>query len=110
MKVTTRLRHLIDVTAADNTITFEFDSRDIGFTQGTTIRCQGQTIAQYRPGTRHWTTALDTAEQLLTEAVHRALVGGEWDCARLAVEFAAVLQGEQLNTWDGQNSDEEDAW
>lgn len=49
------------------TLHVDFQSGDIGHTQGTTLRFAGGQVllAQYRPGTSHWSRALEAARELV---------------------------------------------
>jgi hypothetical protein len=115
--VTSRVRHIIEITTTTSptgynqhptVIAFDFESRDIGFTQGTTIRHNHDVIAQYRPGTRHWDRALDIAEQNLAKAAEQLLTAdGTWDAAGLPEALAKVLADDNCSPWDGLDPQED---
>jgi hypothetical protein len=101
---TARVRHLIEIIPAEHAapIVFEFWSRDIGCTQGTTIRHGETLVAHYRPGTRYWETALDCSVEMLAEAIRQASEGQpHWDLAAFPGRFAAVLAANHCSPWDG---------
>jgi hypothetical protein len=110
--VTTRVRHLIVLnTGAMAPAIFQFQSRDVGFTQGTTISYGETVVAQYKPGTRHWSTALDLAEQVLAKAMERVVssVGG-WHLDEFTEAVTAVLAEEKCQPWGGKDPVSEESW
>lgn len=83
------------------TATFDIDSRDIGSTQGTTIRFHNEVIATYRPGTRHHSTAVECARTLLTTATERTLTDhGRWDPDAFRAHLADAITEEKYTPWD----------
>lgn len=105
MTATARVRHLIEVEPAPHAlpVVFEFESRDIGYTQGTTIRYNGVIIANYRPGTRYWDTAVEVATKVLAGAVDYAASDGTWSISRFEEKLAELLKTEQCTPWDGRD-------
>jgi hypothetical protein len=116
--VTSRVRHLIEITTDRGRVVFEFESHDIGCTQGTTITIADPNssgdmvvVARYRPHTRHWDRALEIAEQVLVQAVTRAVEGdGPWSTVQLARELDVVLAEESCTLWDGKDPNEDQEW
>jgi hypothetical protein len=83
-------------------LSFEFESHDIGCTQGSTLRFGGEIIARYRPGTKHWSSALNIAVEILKATVEAAL------SRRMEIADAATVAVEEhqyATLWDGA-----DAW
>ncbi|MFD5564496.1 hypothetical protein [Kitasatospora griseola] len=102
----TRVRHIIEIRLSEHEqalYTVDFTSRDIGCTQGTTLTLGGRTIAQYQPGTRHWDTALETAEHLVAKAAERAVARNRFfDLFTFCTELTAVVAEDRHCTpWDG---------
>lgn len=114
MTVTTSVRHTIVVNTSYGWRAGEFDfqSRDIGCTQGTTISHEGRVVAHYQPGTRHWDRALETAEQLLAAAFERLdSADGNWDWEPFQEAFQAAMVADHCTPWDGCKIDAgEDGW
>jgi hypothetical protein len=118
--ITSRVRHLIEITTDRGRLAFEFESHDIGCAQGTTLTIadpnrdgEPTVIAQYRPGIRHWSAALEVAEQVLVEAVRRVHNPDQpWSTVALTRELEKVLAEEECAPWDGKdpNEDDEELW
>lgn len=93
---------------------FDFDSRDIGMTQGTTIRYGNEIIAQYRPGTGHWYRAVELAEKVLRTAVEYMVDRGDsWAVENVRLALQLQLAGEDILFWDGRDiptSDDPPDW
>jgi len=110
VKTTIRLLHPKQVA-----VTVDFASRDIGMTQGTTLRMGSHTLAQYRPGTKYRKRALEIAVNALTEAFTTCVeVEHNWDPDTLAAVLAEVLERD-CYPWDGQNiwewaQDDDETW
>ncbi|MEV7770511.1 hypothetical protein [Kitasatospora sp. NPDC086791] len=115
MTITSRVRHLIEITNDRGTLAFDFESHDIGCTQGTTLTIADPNghgiavvIARYRPHTRYWSTALEIAEQVLVKAVARALEpASPWSTVKLGRELETVISEEGLTLWDGKDPNED---
>jgi hypothetical protein len=97
------VRHIITVKdpRLGVTLTFEFESRDIGATQGTTLWYGSMKLAQYRPGTRHWSSALETAVEILkaTAEIGAARAGG----SLRAAAALAVDRHPCASAWSGDD-------
>lgn len=88
------------------TLTFEFESHDIGLTQGTTLWYGSMNLVQYRPATKHWRHALDTAVEILRATVDIGATEAKGilrEAAALAVERHQFAQ-----PWNGQDYDWQD--
>ena len=108
MKATTQVRYLIEVQVDPLATPFLFDfaSRDIGETQGTTIGYHGTVIARYRPGTRYWDRALEIAADVLREAFDQiGVTGSLWETGSFASVLAGVLEEKQCTVWNGDDLD-----
>jgi hypothetical protein len=96
------VRHVITVKHPHQAaLSFEFESHDIGLTQGSTLRFGGKAIATYRPGTKHWQHALDIAVEILKATVEIALT------RRMEIDAAAKVAVEEhryASPWDGADS------
>lgn len=111
MTVTTRPRHAIEVrTHPDRQPDiFDFASRDIGATQGTTVCYGGAILAHFRPGTRWWDRAMEVTEELIARAMERVVrPDGSWDFQEFYEAFTAALQEDRCTPWDGE--DVETGW
>lgn len=88
---------------------FEFESRDIGATQGTTIRYEGTLVGHFRPGTRYWSRALDVAVEVLVETANRVVAGSTGGGPEVFIgTFAEVLRDKHCGAWDGEDPAWED--
>lgn len=110
MKVETKVRYSIEVSSDALTapVAVEFASRDIGFTQGTTLGFNGVVLAQYRPGTLHWDRALDIAQDIVKQAFERVWATEWWASsltASLADALQAVMKEQNCLPWDGNDLD-----
>lgn len=112
IRVTASVRHMIDITIDDSSIplSFTFVALEIGGTQATTITYGGAVVAQYAPGTRHWGTALETAERVLARAMQEVAeqaIGRhyEWKSQAVIAGVTAAIPGvlavEGCTPWDG---------
>lgn len=98
------VKHLITIKHRDLQISFEFESYDIGCTQGTTLSLGDTLLVQYRPGTSHWDRALEIAQEVLVRAVKIAL-DEEAGLSALSLRRAAVKAVEQqqyARLWNGE--------
>ena len=101
---TARARHVIDVAVGRATMPVEigFESQDIGATQGTMLTLHGITVARYRPGTRHWSTALETAVDVVRDAADVFPTGASVRRAEAWRDaIAHVLAANGCTPWDG---------
>jgi hypothetical protein len=115
VSVSSRVQHVIEVTGDDcgqdgchcrRVYLFEFLSCDIGLTQGTRILYRNRTIAQYRPGTKHWEQALKITEELLVKAVERvAATGDTWHPHDMTAAFMEIAKEDGCQEWDGSDVD-----
>lgn len=99
----TRIRHTIELHYTEGEyVTIDFDSHDIGCTQGTTLTLQGHAIARYRPGTRYWDRALETAEQLVAAAADQVIDRGRFELSAFVTALlAAIAADPHCTLWDG---------
>jgi hypothetical protein len=95
----------------ESPVRVEFQARDIGLTQGVTIKVPGldkpHEVAEFRfrPGTQHWLVALNLTESVLRDAYDAALIYAH-DCMGAAWLDAAVFRrviGEKMSPWDGRD-------
>jgi hypothetical protein len=105
MTVKTRVMHVIEVWSMPDATpyVFEFDSRDIGMTQGTTITRRGRIVARYRPGTRHWSTALEVAQKVLEKTFEKSGPDGPVNMGVFTLLIEEVLRAEGCMPWNGSD-------
>jgi hypothetical protein len=108
--ITTSVSYSINVHSNQNVgaARFGFASRDIGCTQGTTLTYNSVVIARFRPGTRYWDRALESAQEALKTVFERLeATGALWDMDAFNRTLQAVLTEQQCLPWDGNDLDGE---
>lgn len=115
--VTTTVRHIIVVTGGTlfTPADVGFESRDIGCTQGTTLRIPAGALTgmeetiHFRPGTRYWETALDVAREILIEAFTAAMaptdMNGHGSWLDEEAFFQVFQNSKKISPWDGEDPD-----
>lgn len=115
--VTATVRHTIVVTggALLTSIDVEFESRDIGCTQGTTLRIPANALTRleetvhFRPGTRYWETALNVAREVLIEAFTAAMaptgMNGHGSWLDEEAFFRVFQNSKKIAPWNGEGPD-----
>lgn len=101
-----RARHCIEIASPYPglpPILIDFQSEDIGATQGTTLRMDGQIIAQFRPGTRHWGSAMDSALELVQETTLRFMdTELPWTISNFRAKLAESMANRRVQAWNGE--------
>lgn len=117
--VTVTTRHTIVVTGGTlfTSIDVGFESRDIGCTQGTTLRIPANGLTRleetvhFRPGTRYWETALDVAREVLIEAFTAAMaptgMNGHGSWLDEEAFFQVFQNSKKIAPWNGEDPDTE---
>jgi hypothetical protein len=108
----TKVRTVIDVAPGRDVglsrggISIVFESRDIGYTQGTTLRYGGNVLARYRGGATCWDSALERARHLLEEAMELTVAdNGPFISRVFRGHLGDLLKADGCMPWDGEDID-----